>query len=247
MCEAGCAWSCSQQQCVGSGCASPILVDVLGDGFELTDSAHGVDFDINGDGQTERLGWTQLNSDDAFLALDRNGNGIIENGQEVFGNYTPQPRPPARESRNGFLALAIFDNAEAGGNRDGKITNADAIFSSLRLWQDTNHTGVSDVGELYTLNQLGLKSIDLDYKESRRTDEHGNRFRYRAKVKDTRDAQLSRWAWDVFLSMENSSPTQAQPRQARRNEDKKNLLQFLGIDVPSDFMNVAWLNQRNWP
>ena len=72
-------------------------------------------------------------------------------------------------------------------------------FDSLRLWRDANHNGVSEAGELHAPRQLGLNSLDLDYKESRRTDRHGNRFQYRAKVMDTRDAQPGRWAWDVSL------------------------------------------------
>ena len=117
----------------------------------------------------------------------------------MFGNLTAQPEPAPGQEKNGFLALAEYDKAANGGNGDGVITQSDAVFDSLRLWQDINQNGISEPSELLSLQTAQLAAIEFEYKPSKLTDEYGNQFRYRAKVKDTKGAQAGRWAWDVFL------------------------------------------------
>jgi hypothetical protein len=172
------------------------MIDIDGDGFALTTAAHGVYFDLKGTGTPEKVAWPRRGSDDAFLVLDRNGNGKIDDGREMFGPYTPQP---VLANRNGFEALAVFDEPEVVGNNDGFIDEDDKIYEQLRLWQDKNHDGISKPGELHTLRELHIESISLKYHELRRFDRFGNQFRYRALVQDTRYKRAARYAWDVFF------------------------------------------------
>jgi len=178
---------------------SPVLVDIAGDGFNMTSAENGVQFDIDIDSFKQQISWTSAGSDDAWLALDLNNNGTIDDGKELFGNFTNQSNPPDGEALNGFLALGEYDKIANGGNNDGVINSQDPVFTYLRLWRDANHNGISESSETHTLTELGIAEFDLDYKESKRTDEFGNQFKYRAKVRDERGAQAGRWAWDVFL------------------------------------------------
>jgi hypothetical protein len=180
----------------GSCPASPIVIDVIGNGFSLTDREHGVAFDLDGDGQPEQIPWIAVNSDDGWLVLDRNANGTIDNGAELFGNFTPQP---VSTTLNGFEALAVFDKPEDGGNADGWVDANDEIFARLRIWLDINHDGVSQGTELRTMPSLQIRRLSLEYHATSRSDAFGNWFRFFARVDGGHGRDIGPKAYDVFL------------------------------------------------
>jgi|SRR5580658_3912890 hypothetical protein len=184
---------------------SPIILDVDGKGFSLTSAAGGVVFDISGTGHPIQMAWTASGADNAFLVLP-GSDGLVHNGKELFGNFTPQP-PSAHP--NGFAALAVYDLPANGGNGNGLVDPGDKIFSSLRLWIDVNHDGICQPEELHTLASLGVVSISLSYQLSMRRDQYGNLFRYKAPVdpNDPDPAQVGRTTYDVFFVTLDSSGT----------------------------------------
>lgn len=126
--------------------APPIAVDLDGDGVEFVSNATGVHFDYNGDGIAENTAW--VGADDGLLAIDKNGDGKVNNGAElVFGG--------AGLSDLEGLA-ATYDS-----NGDGKLDAADAEFAKFGIWQDANSNGVTDAGEFRSLISEGIISISL--------------------------------------------------------------------------------------
>lgn len=199
----------SPQDCCHA--TTPILIDVSGKGFVLTDAANGVTFDIMGTGRPIQMGWTAEGVNNAFLALP-GADGLVHSGKQLFGNYTPQPRSP---NPNGFAALAIYDDPKNGGNGNGEIDPGDAIYSQLRLWIDINHDGICQPEELHTLPSLGVSSISLNYKDSQRVDQYGNVFHYRALVDKGDSTHVGRTAYDVyFVSIQ--PPAQPGTMQAQK-------------------------------
>jgi hypothetical protein len=128
------------------------------------------------------------------MESERNGFPVAPN---CLATLQRSPPPPTRTE---FLALAEFDKTTNGGNADGVVDSRDSIFESLRLWQDRNHNGISEPDELHTLAALNVNALELDFKESKRVDEFGNEFKYRAKVRDTPAPASDAGPGIVFLS-----------------------------------------------
>jgi hypothetical protein len=180
------------------GSCTPIVLDTTGGGFALTSASNGVAFDIAANGHPVQVAWTTPGHGNAFLVLDRNNNGEIDDGSELFGSSSPQP---ASADPNGFAALAVYDTPAQGGDGDGVIDSRDAVFSRLRLWIDDNHDGVSQPSELHTLPSLGVYSLGLRYHATPKTDQYGNKYRYVSLVNPTgKKDNVDRRDYDVFLT-----------------------------------------------
>ncbi|MFT3960123.1 beta strand repeat-containing protein [Propionivibrio sp.] len=132
----------------------PLALDLDGDGLETTGiaSTNTTLFDHDGDGVRTGTGWVK--GDDALLVLDRNGNGIIDSGRELFGVDTVLAN--GQKAANGFAALADLDS-----NHDGLFSAADDQFAHVKLWRDLDQDGISDAGELLSLTDAGIASINL--------------------------------------------------------------------------------------
>ncbi len=154
-------------------------------------------FDIDADGELEPISWTRSDQEDAFLCYDRNGNGTIDDGSELFGDSTPMAAGHA--AANGYIALSEFDEGY-GGNFDGQVTVDDARFGDLCLWLDRNHNGYSESDELQSLDDAGIVAIGLEFREWRGKDQFGNRFPFIGLAWKLKDGRLKRvFTTDVFF------------------------------------------------
>jgi Ca2+-binding RTX toxin-like protein len=172
---------------------SPVVIDMNGDGVKTSAKGKHVYFDHDGNGFAENTGW--VDSNDALLVLDRNQNGQIDDGRELFGNNTLLVS--GKKAKNGFEALAEFDE-----NHDGVIDATDSVWSKLQLWQDKNQNGVVDEGELSALSASQITAIGVNYKNKKVKDAHGNEHRETAKVTWADGHQTD--ATDVWFDTEPS-------------------------------------------
>lgn len=179
---------------------TPILIDLQMDGYHLSGPDPAVQFDLNADGQLDRTAWTAAGEDDAFLCMDRNGNGKIDDGKELFGSATPLLSGEAMES--GYYALAELDEPEAGGNGDGQVDSQDSMFEQLCVWIDSNRDAISQRQEIKSLAAAGIIAFERRFKTMHRMDDFGNLFRYTSRVYLKSTGGATSWAtFDVIFAV----------------------------------------------
>ena len=159
----------------------PIIIDLNKNGITSTKLNNTIYFDHDNNNFKEATSW--IDKGDAFLALDKNSNGLIDNGNELFGNHTISNTKYGEKeannkdtSINGYEALKAYDL-----NGDNVIDSKDEIYDKLLLWKDSNQNAITDKGELIKLKDSGIVSIDLNYKNTN-TDEKGNTIKQSSTV-----------------------------------------------------------------
>jgi hypothetical protein len=143
---------------------TPVVLDLDGNGIQTLAASQGVSFDLGATGQSSQVGW--VGGNDGLLVMDRNGDGVINDGRELFGLATELAN--GQRAGNGYVAMAAEDS-----NLDGKLSAADTSFDKLRLWVDADHDGVTDAGELKGLLEAGVLEINLDFATGTQVD-NGN-------------------------------------------------------------------------
>jgi len=154
----------------------PLILDLDRDGTETIGVDGGAYFDHDANGFAEQTGW--VSPDDGLLVRDINNNGMIDNGRELFGDNTILK--DGTLATDGLKALADLDD-----NNDNKIDSQDAAFSQLKVWKDANSDGISQAGELKTLDELGIKSLNTEYTVTNITDSTGNTQTHQATYEKT--------------------------------------------------------------
>jgi hypothetical protein len=174
---------------------SPLMIDLGGNGITLSAPSDGPIFDLSADGVVQHYSWPvwgKATGGVVFLAFDRNGNGAIDDIEELFGNNTTGP--DGKKSANGFDALAKYD-----ANLDGQIDAKDVIYTQLVVWADRNSNGKTDAQELQSLGAAGIARIDLHYQGvTQRLDSYGNESQQRSQV--TRAGGGTASIFDVWLT-----------------------------------------------
>lgn len=144
---------------------SPLVLDLDGNGIKTIGVSAGIHFDHDGNGLAEASGW--MGEGEALLVWDKNHNGLVDSGAELFGNQSILPS--GAKATNGFEALKLLDS-----NKDGVFDSNDAQFYDIKAWKDLNSDGISQANELYALDAVGVRSISLDYQQSTDVDAAGN-------------------------------------------------------------------------
>lgn len=161
---------------------SILVLDMAGDGYQLTGPEDGVQFDRDGDGGRSQVSWTARGGDDGFLFLDANRNGRVDHGRELLGDGWRLPdgsRSPSVDST--LVAIQGFPLPPRNPAPPGiaAIDDADDVYRKLRLWRDVNHDGGSQLEELQPLDRAQITEILLTFRRlGPVTDSHGNIRRF---------------------------------------------------------------------
>ncbi|WP_370470190.1 hypothetical protein [Snodgrassella alvi] len=211
----------------------PIILDLDGDGIETIGSneLEGALFDHDNDGIRTATGWVK--SDDGILVFDRNGDGIINNGSELFGDSSKIWN--GKFAQNGYEALKEFDS-----NFDGKVNAKDKNFSKLRVWRDLNHDGITQENELFTLEQVGVKALYLEHQNTNSSLGNGNTLTQTGSYEKT-DGSINKMG-DVNFEYD--------PRYSEYidhielTEEQKQLANLKGVGRVRDLQEAAALSSK---